>query len=317
MTGADVGRLLLARGAQAVAVAIVVGVVSFAMMETLPGDAAFRIAAGRYGYDVVDAAAAEAVRAELGLDAPRAARLLSWLGDLLTFDLGRSLVTGQSVREEVASQLGASVALAAAAFAVSLAIALPVGVAAGLRPGDAVDRASFAASVALRAVPTFALAVVLILVFAVRLRWLPVAGHGGPEHFALPALTLGLALGAVSSRVVRDAVAEVAATEHMRFARLKGLSDAAAMARHGPRNVAGPLAAYLSVQMALLVEGVVVVESVFAWPGIGHALVHALFGRDVPVVQGTALALGLGFVVLGATADLLGRLADPRPEALA
>lgn len=163
------------------AAALVAGVVSSAMMETQPGEAAFRIAVDRQGHDVVDAAGA--VRAELGLDAPALVRLLIRLGDLATLDLGRVLVTGAPVREEMTSRLVASLALAAEAFAASLAVALLVGVTAGMRPGGAVDRASFSA--APRAMPPFALAVVLILVFAVRLRWLPVAGNGGTAHFIL------------------------------------------------------------------------------------------------------------------------------------
>ena len=276
--------LLGARAVQALVVALVVGTLSFAMMETLPGDAAFRIAAERYGYDAVDAAAAESVRAELGLDAPAPARLLAWLGELATLDLGRSAVTGEPVVHEVGSQLGASAALALAALAFALALALPVGVASGLRPGGVLDRASLVAASVLRSVPAFALGVVLILVFAVRLDWLPVRGHGEARHLVLPAATLGLVLAAALARVVRDAVATVSAAPYARFARWKGLGEARAFARHGARNAVGPVAAWLGVQAALLIEGVVVIESVFAWPGIGHALVHALFGRDVPVV---------------------------------
>lgn len=315
MTAARLGRLALRTLVQAALVAIVVGLLSFAMMEALPGDAAYRIAASRYGYDMMDAAAAEAVRAELGLDRPAIVRLGQWLAQLATFDLGRSLVSGQPVIHEVAHQAGASAILAACALLVALAIAIPLGTAAGLNPGGGLDRFTLIFSVLLRAVPSYALAVVLILVFAVQLRWLPVAGYGGLRHFVLPTLTLGLGLAALSSRVVRDAVRGVDSSGYMRFARLKGLTDAQAIRRHGPRNVAGPLAALIGVQVALLIEGVVVVESIFAWPGIGHAMVHALFARDVPMVQGTTLILGLGFVVVRGVTEAIALAADPRLEA--
>jgi len=297
---------------QALIVALVVGVASFAMMHALPGDAAFRIAAGRYGYDVMDAAAAEAVRIELGLDQPLWAQLWSWLRALASFDLGRSLVYGSPVIEEVVTQLRYSLLLAGGAVVASLIIALPVGIAAGMRPGGLVDRTGLALSIFLRAVPAFALGIVLVLVFAVQLRLLPVAGFDGPQHLILPSLTLGFGLAAVSSRVVRDAVAEAMSAEWRLFARTKGLGARLTVIRHVLRNAALPVVAYVGVQGAYLIEGVVIVETVFAWPGIGHALVHAIFARDVAMVQGTALALGLIYVLLNLGIDLACRVIDPR-----
>jgi peptide/nickel transport system permease protein len=303
---------LAGRAVQALLVALVVGAASFAMMEALPGDAAFRIAASRYGYDIADAAAAAAVRAELGLDRPLLVRLGEWLGALLRFDLGPSLVTGAPVVEEIAHQLGHSVRLALLAVALSLVIALPLGIVAGLRPGGIVDRLTLALSVALRATPAFALGIALILALAVKLRWFPVAGHETAAHAVLPALTLALGLAAVSSRVARDAVADVASSEFWRFARTKGLTTGQTLRRHGLRNAAVPVVAFVGVQLAFLIEGVVIVEALFAWPGIGHALVHAIFARDVPMVQGTALTLGLLYVALSLAVDLANRAIDPR-----
>ncbi|MEL6266081.1 MAG: ABC transporter permease [Pseudomonadota bacterium] len=309
---AGLGRLIAARLVQACLVALVVGIVSFAMMQALPGDAAFRIAAGRYGYDMMDAAAAEAVRAELGLDRPWIVQLGAWLASLATFDLGRSMVSGAPAIEEVAFQLGHSLRLAAGAVLVSLAVALPVGIVAGMNPGGWVDRISLAVSIGLRAVPAFALGIVLILVFAVQARLLPVAGHGSFSHLVLPSITLGLGLAAVSNRVVRDSVADAMGADWRHFARTKGLSARATLARHVLRNAALPVVAYVGVQGAYLIEGVVIVESVFAWPGIGHALVHAIFGRDIVMVQATALTLGLMYVMLSLTIDLMCRAIDPR-----
>lgn len=304
------------RGLQAVLVAIVVGIASFAMMQALPGDVAYRIAAGRYGYDMMDAASAEAVRVELGLDRPWAVQLLSWLGTLAQFDLGKSLVTGSPVAEEVARQLGYSLLMAGGAVVTSVLIAVPVGVAAGLNPGGLTDRATLAVSIFLRAIPAFALGIVLVLAFAVQLRLLPVAGFRGPEYLVLPSLTLGLGLAAVSNRVVRDAVVDAMAADWRLFARTKGLSNSVTMWRHVLRNASLPVVAYVGVQLAYLIEGVVIVESVFAWPGIGHALVHAIFARDIAMVQGTALTLGLLYVALNLIIDLACRGIDPRARAV-
>ncbi|MFK8084210.1 MAG: ABC transporter permease [Granulosicoccus sp.] len=304
--------IIAGRGVQALVVALVVGIVSFVMMQALPGDAAYRIAAGRYGYDMMDAASAEAVRLELGLDRPWWIQLTTWLGELATFDLGRSHVYGSRVIDEVATQLKYSLLLAGGAVFTSLLIALPVGIAAGLRPGGVVDRTSLGLSILLRAIPAFALGIVLVLVFAVQLGFFPVAGFRGPQHLILPSLTLGLGLAAVSSRVVRDAVAEAMSAEWRLFARTKGLTARRTVVNHVLRNASLPIVAYVGVQGAYLIEGVVIVETVFAYPGIGHALVHAIFGRDVAMVQGTALALGLIYVALNLCIDLACRIIDPR-----
>jgi peptide/nickel transport system permease protein len=310
LSGVMLGRLI-----QAVIVAVVVGVVGFAMLESLPGDAAYRIAAGRYGHDMVSAEAAEQVRAELGLDRPSWARLLAWLGQLLTFDLGRTAVTGERVVDAIAHQLGATVLLAALSLCVALLIATPVGVWAGLNPGGVFDRVTAVASILLRATPAFLLGVLLILLVAVRMRAAPAVGHGSASNAFLPALTLGLVLASVLTRVIRNAVARTVASEAFQFARHKGLSTAAAFWRHGVRNAAAPVVAYLGVQTALLMEGVVVVESVFAWPGLGHALTHAVFERDVTMLQGVALSLGLIFVLISFLADVACRAIDPRMRA--
>lgn len=308
-------RALLSRLVQAATVAVLIGVATFAMMRALPGDMAWRIASHRYGYDNVTAEAAASVRAELALDGPALPALLRWLGDLARLDFGNSLVSGQPVMAEVAHQLGASVQLAAAALVLSLMIGPPLGILAGLRPGGVLDRVLLVAAAGLRAVPQFLLALVLILALAVGLRLLPAAGHGEARHFLLPTLTLALGLAAVNARIARDAMARVAALPFWRFAEWKGLSRRQVLLRHGLRNVAAPLVTYLGLQFVTLVEGVVIVESVFGWPGIGHALVHAIFARDVPMVQGTALTLGLGFVLVNAAVDALAARIDPRGTA--
>ena len=159
-------RISGARFVQAILVAFVVGIVSFIMMQALPGDAAFRIAAGRYGYDVMDAQAAEAVRMELGLDRPIYQQLFQWLGQLASFDLGNSLVSGHPVWQEVSDQLSASLKLALSAVATSLIIAIPLGFAAGLRPGGAFDRLTLVVSILLRSIPAFAIGVMLMLLLA-------------------------------------------------------------------------------------------------------------------------------------------------------
>lgn len=305
-------QFLLARLAQAGIVALVVGALCFALMRVLPGDAAMRIAAGRYGPDARIAEAADKVRLELGLDRPWPVQFLDWLASLVQFDLGHSLVTGAPVVDELKVQLGASVWLAAAAIVLSLLIGPAIGVFSGLKPNGWTDRLGLAGSVILRSLPPFVLGLILMLVFAIWLYWLPPAGFGTWRDLALPALTLALGLAAVSSRVTRDAIATVAKAPYFVFARHKGLPEAAVVRRHGLRNAAIPVVSYLGLQAIYLVEGVVVVESIFAYPGIGHALVHAIVERDIPMVQGTALAMGLIFVAVTTSVEAASAWLDPR-----
>lgn len=310
-------HLLLRRCLQAVIVALLVSTVSFFLMHSLSGDLAFRIAAGRYGYDMVTAAAAEAVRVELGLDRPLLQGLLLWWQQLLQFDLGDSYLTSAPVIEEIREQFGHTLQLALSALALSIAIALPVGLVAGLNPHGWLDRVSLALSIILRAFPPFLLGILLILLLSSKLG-ITNAANASHEHggLLLPALTLALGLAAVSSRVARDAMVEVRRSAYFNFARTKGLSDLLALLRHGVRNAAVPVIAYLGVQLVFLMEGVIIIESLFAWPGIGHALAHAVFGRDIPMIQGTAIVMGLLFVLCNTLVDIACLLADPRQRYL-
>lgn len=304
--------VLLRRALQIVVLALLVGTVCFFMARALPGDMATRIAAGRYGHDLVSNAAADAVRAELGLDRPLGLALLHWWGDIARLNLGVSLVTGDAVWEEVVHALGHTLALSLGALVVGALLGLPLGVRSGLHPGGWVDRFTLAVAVVLRAMPPFLLAVLLMVGVAVRLGALPVAGGHEVGSVLLPALTLGLGLAAGLARVTRGVMREVALSPSYEFAHTKGLSDTQALTRHGLRQAAVPIVTYLGVQAVFLVEGALVVETLFAWPGIGHELVHSVFGRDVPVIQGAALCMGLLFVVFNLGVDAVCLALDPR-----
>ncbi|PKH26705.1 ABC transporter permease [Enterobacterales bacterium CwR94] len=299
------------RAAQALFVVLLVGVLTYLLMQSLPGDMAWRIAAGRYGYDLVDAAAASKVAAELSSQTGLSG-LLQWLWSALQFDFGPSLVSGESVAHEVLWQLGHTLQLAAIALLLTLLMSLPVGVWAGLNPQGVVDRALFWLSSLLRAIPHFALGLLLIVLFAITLKILPGAGAGQWQHSVLPAFTLAIGLSALGARVTRNLMFEVAQSAWYRWGRQKGLSPTRLFWQHGWRNLGAPLVTWLAVQFVWLVEGVVVVETLFAWPGIGHALVHAIFARDIPVVQASAMLLGLLFVVLNACTDVICYWLDPR-----
>ena len=289
-----------------------VGTLTFVLTRLLPGDMAYRIAASRYGYDQTDSAAAALVQAELGLDLPWWRSYVSWLTDLLQLNLGKSLVSGESVWALIGHQFGHTFALALVALLLAFLIGPPLGLLAAMKPQGLFDRFTLIFSTLLRSFPAFIIGIALITLFSVQLKWLPAAGYGELQHFFLPALTLALGLSAVSIRVSRNAMVAVATSEYYQFSRLKGLNKTLRFVRHGLRNVAIPILAYHSVQVIFLIEGVVIVESLFAWPGSGHALVHAVIARDVPMIQGTALIMGAIFVLLNMAVDMLNRLIDPR-----
>lgn len=313
---AALGGVLARRGGQAVGVALLVSVLCFWVVQRLPGDAAYRIAAGRYGSDLVDTATAQAVRAELGLDRPAWQQLGAWLLDLARLDLGRSLVTARPVVQEVGYYLLGTLQLAGAALAIAVVVGGGLGALAARRPGGTLDRLTTAWVAAVRAVPPFLLGLLLIVVVSAQLGLLPAVGHGSPAHLVLPAATLAAGLSGLVARVTRDAVVEVRSSPSVQFARTKGLPERWVTLRHVVRNAAVVLVPYLGVQAVVLVEGVVVVESLFSWQGLGHALVHAVFWRDVPVLQATGLVLALLVVALNTVVDVAVLRLDPRPRRL-
>lgn len=302
------------RLAQAGMVAILVGILSFLMMSTLPGDMIYRIAGARFGYDNVTAENAEIIRAQLG-DPSSITAFASWITGLFCGDLGVSLVTGEAISAEIAHQFGATAQLAAVAIALSILIGPPLGLWAGLNPGSLLDRTVVTLAAVFKSIPQFLLGLVLIVVVAIGMGLLPAAGHGEVRHMVLPGVTLALGLSASTTRITREAVVQARGSEWWRFARWKGLSDRQVMLRHGLRHVSVPLLTLIAAQFVALMEGIVVVETIFGWPGIGHALVHAVFHRDVPMVQGTALVMGLSFVLVNALADIAARILDPREVA--
>ncbi|MDQ4110944.1 MAG: ABC transporter permease [Actinomycetota bacterium] len=308
-----VGGVLVRRAAQALAVAVGVSALCFVITQRLPGDIAYRIAAGRYGYDMVDAAAAAQVRDELGLDQPLWQQLGAWVVDLLQLDLGRSLVTSQPVLEEVGFYLAGTLQLAGLAIVIAVVLGAGIGVVAARRPGGIADRFASLWVAGVRAVPPFLLGLLLMIVLSAQLGLFPAVGHGGGS-IVLPALTLGLGLSGLIARVTRDAVVEVRGSAYVEFAQTKGLADRWVLARHVVRNAAVVLVPYLGVQFVVLIEGVVVVESLFAWDGLGHSLVHAVFWRDIPVLQASALVLALLIVLVNTLVDLAVAWLDPRPR---
>ena len=304
-------QLLLKRLLQLIAVSWGGGTLTFILMRSLPGDMAYRIAASRYGMDAVDSRAADIVREELGLDQGALSAYWQWFTDLLSWNLGNSLVSGAPVSESLWHMLGHSLLLAGAGMAIALIIAIPLGLASAYW-GGWLDRTLLTVSTVMRAVPVFVIGLLAVIVFALEWNLFPVAGFGTPAHLVLPALTLALSLAAISNRVIHTEAKRVFGSSFYEFARMKGLSPWQAFKHHGIRNIAVPVVAFLGIQLITVVEGVVMIESLFSWPGIGHGLAHAIFARDIPLIQGAALMMGVMFVVLNTLVDIACHYLDPR-----
>ncbi len=252
------------------------------------------------------------LRHALGLDLPLRVQYGRYLGGVVRGDWGASLRYHQPVLRLVLGRYPATLELAVAALAVCLLLAIPAGVAAAARQNRPADRAIAVVSLLGLSVPNFALGPLLILVFSVEIGWLPVSGRGGWAHLILPAITLGAALAAILTRMVRAAVAEELSADYVRTARAKGLSERQVLLRHALPNALFPIVTVIGLQFGTLLAGAIVTEMIFSWPGIGRLAVDAIEARDYPLLQGCILAIAISYVLVNLLTDILYSLLDPR-----
>lgn len=297
---------------QGIFVALGVSTLTFVLLVVMPGDLALKIAIAQYGEDGLTEERVELVRREAGLKGPPLGLYRRWLVRTLLLDLGRSMVTGEPVLQTLRFHLRLSLKLAVVAVSISLLLSLPLGIWSGLRPGSVVDVFSAAFSSLIVSIPSFVLGAVLIFLIAIKLRVLPAAGFHLPENIVLPAVTLALGLAAVSSRVIRTSVLEVKNAFYLLFARIKGLRDRRILLDHGLRNAAVPVVTFSALQLAHVLDGVVVLENLFNWPGVGYLLLESIRGRDLTMIQGTILVIGLTYVTVNLIADMVCGWLDPR-----
>jgi peptide/nickel transport system permease protein len=302
---------LVSRLGLALVVALGVASLVFALIHLTPGDPVEAL--------LGESAASvdrEALRTALGLDVPLPAQWWRFVSGLATGDLGRSLGSQRPVAMLIAERLPQTLVLAVAAMSVALCLALPLGLYSALRVGTGWDLLTSTLAVMGMALPSFVLGPVLMMVFAVRLGWLPVAGGDTPAALVLPALTLGLALAALLTRMVRAAVCEVLDEPYILAARARGLGESRVLWRHALRNAALPVLTVVGLQLGALLGGAVITEMVFGWPGLGQLTIEAIQRRDYPLVQGCVLTVSLGYVGLNLLTDLLYGCLDPRVKAL-
>ena len=309
------GLLILRRLVATIPVLLLVTAGVFALIHLTPGDPIDAMMA-----ESVDDSVKRELRRDLGLDRPLYLQYATWMGRLLQGDLGRSIRNREPVIENVGRRIKPSLQLAGLAMAISLLVATPIGILSAARRNSALDR--FGTSFALFGIcmPNFLIALLLIFLFGVTLRWLPISGYVDPmeelwdglRSLALPAITLGLALAAVITRTLRSSMLEALSEDYIRTARAKGLSEGAVIRTHALKNALIPVVTVLGLQLGTLIGGAVITEYVFALPGVGRLVVDAVFARDYPLVQGVVLLIAVGFILSNLMVDLLYGWIDPR-----
>lgn len=300
----------LARPLHLLLVLAAISLGSFALFAMAPGDPAEIILRDRH--EAPSPEQIQALRTQLGLDRPWLVRYGLWLGRVAGGDLGRSWLSGEAVTLEIGRRLPATLELAAASFILVLVLSVVSGGIAALRRGRGADRAVRAATVLFISLPNYWLGLLLIFALALKAHWLPVMGRGDLSHLVLPALTLGLGVAMLQGRVLRAALLQIMSMDYIRFARAKGLGPWSVFWRHMLPNALPPMVTMWGVSLGQLLGGAVIVESIFAWPGLGQLTVQAVLARDVPVVQGVVLLVALVFVAVNQVVDLINRRLDPR-----
>ena len=300
----------------AVPVLFGVSVLVFAVLHLAPGDpAAIMLGAQATKEDVVR------LHRDLGLDQPLVVQYVRWMGHVLQGDLGRSIPLGRAVLPEVLLRFKATLVLTAGALLIAILLGLAAGIVSAVKQYTWLDRISMGVAVTGVSLPVFWTGIMLILLFALQLRWFPSSGMSSPYgsgvadvlwHLVLPAVTLGTASAAALARLTRSSVLEIIRQDYVRSARAKGLAERAVITRHVLKNAINPIITVLGLQVGFLLGGAILTETVFSWPGLGSMMVRAIQARDYPLVQGGVLLIATTFVLVNLVVDLLYAVFDPR-----
>lgn len=299
-----------------IATLLAVTFLTFAMVALLPGDPVDTI----LGTGVRDPAVEQNIRDELNLDDPFLVRYVDWLGDAVTGDLGRSYITAQPVADTISQRLPVTIQLAFMSIFMSVLVAIPIGVLGAYKQGKWQDSSSSAAVQVALSIPNFIFGIFLIWLFAVKLNWLPASNwnrfsNGVVDNMKtaiLPALALALAQMAVFSRLIRSDMIATLQEDYILSARAKGLSDSYILFRHALRPSSLSLMTIVGISFGALLGGTVVIETLFAVPGLGFSLINAINGRDILVIQGITVFIAVMFVIINTVVDLLYAVLDPR-----
>jgi len=282
-------------------------VVTFLLLNVIPGDPVLEMVGER-----ADSATIARLRAELRLDDPLPVQFGHYLWGVVRGDLGRSYITRRPIARDLAERFPKTAQLALAAMVFAALSGITLGVVAAARPGGVVDRFAMLLSYLGVSFPVYWVGLLLIMLFAVTLRWLPASGSGGLAYLILPALTLGMRSVAFLARMTRGAMLDVLSSDFIRTARAKGLSELAVVGRHAFRNALIPVITVLGLDVGNYLTGSLLTETIFAWPGVGRYVLAAIERRDLPAIQGSILFMSVVFVLVNLLTDLLYAKADPR-----
>jgi len=308
-------RYLVGRLVSAVGVIILVSLLVFTIIRLIPGDPITIL----LGENLTDEARDRLVK-EWGLDDSIIVQYLRWAGHMLTGDFGASIRTQDAVAGLLVDRIPATVSLAALSLTIAVLIGVPSGVIAAYRANSAFDGMAMLTAMLGLCIPSFWLSLLLILLFSIKLNWLPVSGYVSPtesisgwiQHLILPALALGAGLAASISRMTRSAMLDALSQDYVRTARAKGLTERTALFAHALRNAMLPIITVIGLQLGFLLGGAIVVEEVFAMPGIGRLLIFGISNRDYPLIQGVVMIFAVSFIVINLLVDLLYSVFDPR-----
>ena len=303
------GGFLLRRLMLAVLVCVTVLIVSFALTR-LSGDVAVSMAGPNASLQDV-----ETIRHDFGLDRPLPVQFLSWLGDAVQGDLGRSFLYHAPVSGLIATRLPITLTLGLLGLAIAIVVAIPLGILAGLREGSLLDRGLMVVALLGQAMPSFWLGLLLVIWFGLRLHWLPISGVAVWQGYIMPGVVLAFSAIPALMRLTRGGMIDALASDYVRTARAKGLSSSRIVLGHALRNAAMPVVAIAAVQLGFMLGGSVVIESVFAVHGVGYLAWESISKNDFPVVQAVVMVLAVIFIVLTLAADLLNAVLDPRLRA--
>ena len=282
-------------------------IVVFLLLYVAPGDPVQAMVGER-----ADAATIARLRAELRLDDPLPSQFVHYATGILRGDFGRSYITNRPIVQDIAERFPRTVLLATAAMLLATLTGITIGVLAAIRPNGWFDRMALAITYLGISFPVYWIGLLLIVLFAVTLRWLPASGYGRWEFLVLPALTLGSRSIAYLARVTRSAMLEVLGADFVRTARAKGLAEQVVIVRHALRNALIPVVTVIGLDFGAYLTGSILTETIFSWPGIGRYVVQAISRRDLPAVQGAVLFLSVVFVVVNFLTDLVYQRVDPR-----
>lgn len=303
------GTFLLRRLLLAIPTLLGVLVVVFALLYIAPGDPVMEMVGER-----ADSATIAQLRKQLHLDEPRPKQFAAYASGVIRGDLGTSFITGRPIARDIAERFPKTLELACAAMLLAVVLGISVGVVTAAYPGGWLDRLTLAFTYLGISFPVYWVGLILILVFAMILRWLPPSGTGGLAFLVLPAFALGTRSIAFLARMTRSAMLEVLGSDYIRTARAKGLPRTAVLARHALRNALIPVVTVIGLDFGSYLTGSILTETVFSWPGLGRYVVNAISKRDLPAIQGSILFLSVVFVVVNIIADLTYAATDPRVE---